>query len=476
MTSLWLRNVRFLGCAEVRDVAIVDGLIAETAPTGSQEIDCEGRFVMPGLWDQHAHMSQWSITARRLFIGDAGSAAEVARRCAAAIVEDEPLIAFGFHDAAWPDRPTTTLLDDVCGEHPVVIVGGDLHCCWANSAGLRRYGMEHSDDLLREEPAFELQRRISAVPETTLDQWVLEAAQDAARKGVVGIVDMEMSWNQDVWQRRMTAGFDIFGVRASVYPQHLDQALAAGLRSGDVDPRFPLLEVGPFKIITDGSLNTRTAYCVDPYPGSDNRGVMTFGYEAICDYFTRATNGGFWCTAHAIGDAANTLVLDAFEATGAPGRVEHAQLLSDADLARFKHLGIQASIQPQHLLDDRDVADLIWAGRTARTYRFADLHAAGAELVFGSDAPVAPLDPWEAIQAGVERALPGDEPWHPEQRLPIETCLAASTDGRGITPQVGAPADLILCDVDPTLASGQVLRELPVAATLLRGRFTHSWL
>lgn len=465
MPEIVLTHVRTLDDTEPHTLVVTG--------TESRQIDVDGRWALPGLWDQHVHMGQWAITSRRLQVTDAQSAAEVAGRCRDAIDPAEPLLGFGFHDALWQDIPTTMLLDEACGEHPVVLVSGDLHCCWANSAALRRYGMPHTDDLLREEPAFELQRRISAIPDETLDRWVDEAARAAAARGVVGIVDMEMTWNQDPWRRRMAAGFDHLRVRASVYPQWLDQAVALGMRSGEVDPDHPLLETGPFKIITDGSMNTRTAFCLDPYPGGDSVGGLSFREDDIRTMMATATSGGLWCAVHAIGDAANRVVLDAFAATGARGRIEHAQLLADADVARFAELGVIASVQPQHLLNDRFVADDVWRGRTAGVYRFRDLLDAGATLHFGSDAPVAPLDPWHQLQAAVERSLPGDEPWHDDQSLSFEDALAASTDGHGLTPATGSQ-DLCLVDVDPRTLAGLALREAPVALTLCAGRITHS--
>src|SRR5690606_22733854 len=118
---------------------------------------------------------------------------------------------------------------------------------------------------------------------------------------------------------------------------------------------------------------------------------------------------GIRAAVHAIGDRANTLALDAFEASGARGSVEHAQLLHDDDVERMARLGLVASVQPVHLLDDRDVADHHWAGRTGRAFAFAALARAGVRMAFGSDAPVAPLDPWAAISAAVHRTQSGQE-------------------------------------------------------------------
>jgi predicted amidohydrolase YtcJ len=103
----------------------------------------------------------------------------------------------------------------------------------------------------------------------------------------------------------------------------------------------------------------------------------------------------------------------------------------------------------------------------------AELAAAGVELALGSDAPVAPLDPWVAISAAVGRARDGREPWHPEQAIEVRTALAASTGGRGAEIRAGAPADLAVVDLDPLASTVDELRRMPVALTLLDGRITH---
>jgi predicted amidohydrolase YtcJ len=180
----------------------------------------------------------------------------------------------------------------------------------------------------------------------------------------------------------------------------------------------------------------------------------------------RAVDVGLAPVVHAIGDAAVGVALDAFEATGTRGRIEHAQLVADADLPRFATLGIVASVQPGHLLDDRDVAERHWPGRTGRAFPLRSLLDAGGALAFGSDAPVAPLDPWVAIRAAVDRA-PGGEPWHPEQRIAPAEALAASTRGR-LRPVAGDAADLVLVEQPVERMAAD-----DVAATLIAGRFTH---
>ena len=121
-------------------------------------------------------------------------------------------------------------------------------------------------------------------------------------------------------------------------------------------------------------------------------------------------------------------------------------------------------------MDDRDVADRHWAGRTDRAFAFGSLHTAGTELRLGSDAPVATLDPWVTLAAATTRSRDGRAPWHPEQAIPFDVAYAASVRS---AVAVGEPADLVVLDHDPVAASGEELRRFPVAATLVAGRLTH---
>jgi predicted amidohydrolase YtcJ len=203
--------------------------------------------------------------------------------------------------------------------------------------------------------------------------------------------------------------------------------------------------------------------------------VLSVPTDHLVRIMSAAVRLGLDCAIHAIGDAANTLALDAFEATGARGSIEHAQLLAWADVERFAGLGVAAGIQPEHAMDDRDVADRYWAGRTDRSFAYATLHRSGVRLALGSDAPVAPLDPWVAIDAAVTRTRDGRAPWHAEQRLDLDVALASSVDGRSVGLEVGAPADLVVLDEHPAerLARTGTVRGLPVSGTLVAGRWTH---
>ncbi|AEG43002.1 amidohydrolase [Isoptericola variabilis] len=510
VTALLLANARLAGRADTAglvDVLLDDGRVAAVVPAGSpapastarrapERVDLDGRTVVPGLWDAHVHLTQWALVRRRLDVSAATSPAHAAALVRARLdsgpvprtAVGQPLVGYGFRWATWSEEPTAAILDEQVGDVPVVLLSGDLHSAWASTAGLRFLGIDdHPTGLLREEEWMPASPRIVTVSDEVADELAVEAAQAAAARGVVGVVDFEVADNLAAWRRRLARGWDGLRVRAGVWEQYLDATLAEGLRDGDpLAPGQDLVTQGPLKVISDGSLNTRTAYCFDAYAGTQQdeaHGILNVDTGHLVPLMRRAHEAGLRCAIHAIGDRANALALDAFEASGARGSVEHAQLLRPDDVARFAALGVTASVQPEHAMDDRDLTEQLWPGRSGRAFPLAELRAAGVRMTFGSDAPVAPLDPWVAIASGVTRSRDGREPWHPEHRLDVRTALEASVDGRSLGLDVGAPADLAVLDADPLALAderaGDVvglsarLRELPVAGTLLAGRWTH---
>lgn len=467
------------------DVLLADGRIVDIAPSGALRLTGEvlqgdGAFLVPGLWDHHVHVGQAALTALRVDLGDVATAAEAAAVMADALVgPDGRRVGAGFRDAFWPDAPSLAVLDERTGVVPTYLVNADLHSLWLNSAALSREGMTSPDGVLREEAAFEVSRRLGSVPAELVDAAVADLARRAASRGVVGLVDLDMAENESVWQRRRAGGFDTLRVRFGIYPEHVDRALAAGLVTGDPlrGDTGDLVHVGPVKVITDGSLGTRTAACSVAYPGDPHdHGLLAVGPEELRDLLIRATGGGLAAAVHAIGDDAVRHALDAFALTGATGTIEHAQLVAAADIPRFARLDVAASVQPAHALDDRDLTDALWAAQTAIAYPLRSLADGGAALLFGSDAPVSTLDPWAAIAAAVHRTRDGREPWRPGEAVPIALALAASTAGGSLRPSEitpGAVADMVLTGADPATAGEETLRQMPVTATLLGGRMTY---
>lgn len=467
------------------DLHLADGRIIDIAPTGAlpargEVIEAEGAWAVPGLWDNHVHTVQWALAAERVPLHDADSAAAAARLMRdAPVLPDGRRVGTGFRDALWSDRPTVAALDAETGDVPTYLINADVHSVWLNSAALAREGFRADDGLLREEDAFEISRRLNAVDPVHSDEAVIRAGAAAAARGVTGLVDFDMAWNADAWPRRIHAGFDAHRVEFAFYPADLERAITVGLRTGESlrtsDPTGligALIRVGPLKVISDGSLGTRTAACSHSYPGDPaNYGVLTVPPDELTALLTTATGAGIEVAVHAIGDRAVTAALDAFGASGATGSMEHAQLVRHADLARFARLGVRASVQPQHAVDDRDLVEHHWAGQTAIGYPLASLLAAGAELRFGSDAPVAPLDPWQAMSAAVWRTDDDRAAWHPEERVTPEQALQASVR-TALRP--GEAADIAIVGSDPRTATASVLRTMAVATTLLGGRVTYA--
>ncbi|MEH3089067.1 MAG: amidohydrolase family protein [Microbacterium arborescens] len=463
----------------LRSGSVVDIAPARALPRRGTVLDGDGGWLLPGLWDHHVHTVQWALAARRVVLDGVTSAAEAAAIMGRAPAGDDGRrIGSGFRDALWPDAPTLGMLDAATGDIPTYLINSDVHSVWLNTAALRREGMSAPDGMLREEPAFEISRRLNALDADAADAAVATAMDAAAARGVVGIVDLDMAWNAEAWARRTARGFDAVRVSFGVYASSLERAIAEGLETGDAVDRAGLIRMGSFKVITDGSLGTRTAACSHHYPGAaTDFGVMTVPPGELRDLMRRATGAGIACAVHAIGDVANSHALDAFAETGATGTIEHAQLVAHADIPRFARLGVGASVQPSHAVDDRDMADEYWAGQTAIAYPLRELADAGANLLFGSDAPVAMLDPWATMAAAVFRTDGDRVPWRPHQRVDASTALAASTAGGSVSGSALAPgdvADLIVVDRDPiTASSGSELRSTRVAATLVAGLPTH---
>ncbi|MEJ1086999.1 amidohydrolase family protein [Microbacterium sp. Mu-80] len=483
-----VRAVRLSGAAGVPfgddpvDLVIDGGRIVDIAPTGvlparGVVIEGGGCRVVSGLWDHHVHTVQWALDAERVQLGEARSAAEaVGLMAASEPMPDGRVVGAGMRDALWPDEASLRLLDETCGGRATYLINMDVHSVWLNSAAFRREGFAPTPDgMLREEDAFEISRRLNTADDAMADAAVRRAGERAAARGITGIVDFEMAWNAAAWQRRADAGFDAHRVEFAFYAANLGRAVEEGLRTGEVlSGTGGLVQVGALKLITDGSLGTRTAACSHAY-GDDpaNFGVFTIEPDELRDFLTTATGAGIEVAVHAIGDRAVASALDAFTYTQARGTIEHAQLVRHADLARFARLGVVASVQPGHAVDDRDLVGALWQHQQAISHPVASLLAAGIPVRFGSDAPVAPLDPWQTIAAAVHRTGDDRAAWHPEERVPVDAALRASSRDGSTDLEIGGVADLVLCGADPLTAEGEQLRRMPVAATLLGGRLTH---
>ncbi|WP_203337112.1 amidohydrolase [Nocardioides limicola] len=494
MSSLLIRDVRLVpfpdpGSSEPVDVLVTDGVVVAIGeslpfPAGTvQVIGGAGRWLIPGLWDEHVHLGQWTLASQRLDLAGVRSAEGAVQLVAERLEEwpEVPVIGWGHRVTRWPDTPLVSQLDALDTDQPIVLISGDGHHAWLNSVALMSLALPLREGMVAEGEWFAAYGRLSAVlgdDGTGPDAYARTMAAAAAH-GVVGLVDFEFSGGVPEWTERWHAGADLVRVRMATYADGLDAVIAAGLRTGDPLPGGDdRLVMGPLKIISDGSLNTRTAWCCEPYAEEATLG-HPYGQpnqtpEELRDLLRRASAHGLEVAVHAIGDRAVTDALDAFAQTGATGSIEHAQLMHRADVSRLAELGLRASVQPAHLLDDRDVADRLWPGRGERCFPLRWLTDGGADVRFGSDAPVSPLDPWLAMAAAVHRSADERPGWHPEQSLTVGESLAASMAGQSPV-AVGSIADLALLDADPYACGNSGpdaaahLRAMTVAATVVAG-------
>jgi hypothetical protein len=371
--------------------------------------------------------------------------------------------------SSWSREPVTAELDAVSGAHPVVLMAGDAHSGWLNSAAQRLYGVSF-EGVCIEGDWFALMPRVADDPRALADAR-LRRIRELFALGVVGLVDLVMDDHLGPWQALAAAEVALPRVQVGVFPGTLDEVVDAGLRTGDPLPGGGgLLRMGSLKIIADGSLSSLTAGVRDAH--GEVHGHFAYSLDELVFLQARARAHGLTVATHAIGDACLRQVLDAYEASGATGTIEHAQLVDRAEIPRILRLGLPLSVQPWHLVDDWRAMDVLWAGRGGDAFPLRSLLDAGVPLRLGSDAPVAPLDPWRAMAAAVHRNTPDFASWHPEERITVAEAFRASVRTRVA---VGQPADVILLDVNPldaqpdSAATAQLLLDATVSATYVAG-------
>jgi predicted amidohydrolase YtcJ len=275
----------------------------------------------------------------------------------------------------------------------------------------------------------------------------------------------------------------------------LDHAVALGLESGLGDA---FLRIGSIKIFADGALGTRSALLFEPY-GDDpgNCGITVTDKALMTEQALLASEKGLSLAIHAIGDRAAHDVLDVLEVVRqseaergvAPDRlrhrIEHLQICEPADMARLASLQAVASMNPVHVVSDRDTVDEILGKRGRFTHAYRDVLKTDALVVFSSDAPFAPIDPWQGIMAAVMRQAPEppyDRAWYPEQCLTLAEAIHGFTLAAAITTgqegqqgsiSAGKYADLTIFDHDIFALVAEEYPEVTVVGTLVDGKFKY---
>jgi predicted amidohydrolase YtcJ len=473
--------------------------IDRVAPRDLPRFDLPDALITPGFVDGHTHFAMWALGRRRVALTGARTRAEAVARVAAGAPSQGWVLGHGWDANDWTERPDRHALDRVHAS-PVYLDSVDVHAAWVNSAALAvaRITTETPDPpggrIVRDaageptgvllERAVELVARVAPRPSTEiLDEALLEAQGEAHRLGITGIHDVE---DESAWGafRRLERTGDL-RLRVLFHPPvaSLPDLVRRGQRSGTGSR---LLGMGGVKLFLDGSLGSRTAWMLEPYEGSRDRGMPVAGERDAAEAVRLAASNGIAVTAHAIGDAAVRRALDLMETlprAAVPHRIEHFQCVHPADLERAARAGIVASMQPAHLLTDIPLVERHWGRRGGGAYAFRSLLRHGTALVFGSDVPVASLDPREGVFAAMERRAADGTPrdgWRAEERLgfedvvrgyTLEAARASGTQRRLGRLAPGMEADLVAWDVDSAVerGAGEAFRAGRAVLTIVGG-------
>ena len=474
--------------------------IEREAPRHLPRYEYPDALVTPGFVDGHTHFALWAMARRRVDLVGTRSLKEAVERVARAPFSQGWVVGHGWDANRWAERPDRHALDQVHAS-PVYLDSLDVHSAWVNSAALAvaritretpdppggRIGRDAAGEptgILQERAVELVSRAVPAPSAQMLDAALLDAQAEAHALGVTGIHDVE---DERAWAafRRLEQAGDL-RLRVLFHPPvaALPDLARRGQRSG-TGTRW--LGMGGVKLFLDGSLGSRTAWMLEPYEGTRDRGMAVAGRREAQEAVRTAARHGIAVTVHAIGDAAVRQALDLLETlprVALPHRIEHFQCVHPTDLTRAARAGIVASMQPAHLLTDIPLVERHWGGRARGAYAFRSLLRQGTLLVFGSDVPVASLDPREAVYAALERRAADGSPasgWRPEEKLgftdvvrayTVAPARASGTRRRLGRLAAGAEADLVAWAVDPAVerGDGAAFRSGRAVLTVVGGR------
>jgi predicted amidohydrolase YtcJ len=495
--------------AAVGDDAAVAGLIGP----GTRVVELNGRLVVPGFNDAHVHFLSGGFGLLSVDLREAKDEADLARRIgehARSLPKGAWIQEGNWDHENWPSKalPTRQLIDPVTPDHPVFVQRLDGHMALANGLALKLAGIDHETadpeggTVVRDasgnptgilkDNAQELVSRV--VPEASREM-NLRAARaaltEAARRGVTSIQDNSSVDALPTYQQLRARGELTARMYVWRYADAMEPLVKAGVRTGLGDE---WIRLGALKILADGSMGSGTAAFFEPYADDPKTsGLLIHPVPELERMIREADAAGFQLAVHAIGDRANALVLDAFEkAAKANGprdrrfRIEHAQVVRKQDLARYKALGVVASIQPSHCIDDMRWAEKrIGLARCRDAYNFRSFTAAGIPVAFGTDWFVEPLDPRLGLYAAVTRELPSGGPpggWFPEERIPLEDAIDLYTRGSAYaefaekekgTLEAGKLADLVVFAADLFRVPPRQILTTPVDFTIVGGRIVY---
>lgn len=520
-------------------VAVKDGRIVWVGSTSdaktsfgkaAETLDLAGATVLPGIIDAHSHLMSLGESFLKLDLKGLATPEEVARRVkekAATLRSGEWILGWGWDEGKWAAHyPTHELLTEAAPTNPVFLTGLHSFAAWANKRALLVAGINkdtrdpENGRVIRDEktgePSGVLINRAqdlvaSHIAPLDLDsvKIALElAARECLRNGLTSVHEarvtpiMLQAFREMVKKSRLQ--LRVYAMLDGANPVLIDEWLKRG---PEIDPQHRLT-IRSVKVFADGALGSRGAAMFEPYADApDTKGVITTTAGGVYDLTRRCLGRGFQVATHAIGDAANHQVLDAYEkalkqASGATSgtsasagvgrndarlRIEHAQVLAAADIPRFAELGVIASMQPTHC-----TSDMIWAekrigpARIKGAYAWRSVLKTGAHVPISSDFPGETLNPFYGIYAAVTRQDPQGKPdggWYPDQRMTLEEALrgytieaayAAFEEKQKGSIEQGKLADLIVISKDPATITPRELLQISVLKTYIDGKLAYS--
>ncbi len=477
-------------------------------------VDLQGKLVLPGFNDAHVHFTSGGFYLLGIDLRKARSREEF-REIIKNYVKDLPpgrwITGGDWDHEAWPDQtwPTRDLIDDVTPNNPVMVNRLDGHIALANSLALKLAGITKDTPdppggtivrdpktgeptgILIDNAANLVYRVIPDPGEEERLQAVRAAQEHALSLGVTTIQDI-MASAEDfrAYQKLYERGE--LKVRLYVF-FHISQRDALG-RIGILHGfGNHWLRIGGVKVMADGSMGAGSALFYEPYADDPSTsGLALQSKEALTRMIIEADSMGLQIALHAIGDKANAWALDAFEAAiKANGprerrhRIEHAQVVLPKDLPRFARLGVIASIEPSHCIDDMRWAEKRIGERAKYAYLWKSFVKHGAKIAFGTDWTVEPLDPMLGLYASVTREFPEGGPpggWFPEEKISLEEAIAFYTAGSAYaefmetdkgTLAEGKLADFVVLDQNLFDVDKKEILKTKVVMTVVGGRIMY---
>jgi predicted amidohydrolase YtcJ len=485
----------------------------------TEVVDLGGRFVMPGFNDAHVHLAEAGLQRLTVDLSGVKTLDEFRARVKAKAEKAKPgewIVGGGWDETLWPipTLPSRWDLDEVSDEHPVILDRVDGHLAVANTRALQlakitvasrdpeggkidRDANCQPTGILRDTAQQAVRAAIPQLAHEARRHGIEVALADLAEHGVTSAQDYSPEWeNFLIYQELEKEGK--LTARISEWLPFDDVVDELKVKRAFQPESDLMLHTGMLKGFMDGSLGGHTAALLEPYTDDPkNSGLPRYEQAKLNEMATERVLAGFQLGFHAIGDKGVQMALDAFaeaekaareQKVKAPNggsdfrlRIEHAQITTPAQIARFKELKVIASVQPSQLLTDmRWAQDRLGAKRAANSYAWASFLNKGVTLAFGTDYPVEPVSPFRGLYAAVTRKSEnGKQEYYPEQKLTMDQAIAAYTTGSAFAEfeekekgelAPGMLADFVVLDRDITAASAEKELATKVLLTVVGGK------